>query len=282
MANPTEIFSDSIATSDEINESIKRFTNQLLTIKLETTFDTKPINDYFADPDMITEDMLTIGTLNYPYLRITIPEIIDMDINLTISLQQSIIQRKFKLVELLIDYDIDIFKLEPNIMGIVATMLDDRLVIILNKFIDLKIPVYPNNYACIYILASKGQLDLLVRIISSYTFNNMMEIVGKICAVAVRTDHVTILEHFMPVQTFDTIPDIIFEYLIKGIECGDNIKVIKYFTQTCIQISQENYRAVTIARQFKRKKILQYFVASDPHVITLLDQSEITEYEIIN
>jgi len=285
MSNVT-LSGDSDQKSD-IGEATKRFVSQLLTIKIDgSTMDFKPIHDFFADPDNITADMFIVGKINFPDLFIDIPGVICMDINLTTSLHRSIKERKFKFINLLIDLNIDLFKLEPIIMPACATILyDDRydpLSDLLDKFIDLKIPIHENNYACIYILASKGRIDLLEKIMKTYVFNNQTEIIGKICAVAVRADRVNILEYFMPIRTFDTIPDIIFEYFINGIKCGDNINVTKYFTSNCIQISQENYLAVKVARQFKRKKIIQYFANADPHVVTLLDPAEIREYGIQN
>lgn len=279
-------FIESVSDESDINKSKKRFVNELLTLNIDTNvsgFD--PIHNFFADPDAITKDMFVIGEINLPYLIINIPNIIHMDLNLTVILRKSIAQRKMKFINLLCDMEIDIFQLEPIIMPATASLFrtvseseSDFVSDLLNKFIDMKIPIYQNNYACVYILAAVGKVDILEKIMKTYTFNNMTEIIGKICAVAVQTDQVKILEFYMPVKTFDTIPDIIFQYFLKGIEYGDNINVIKYLTTGCIQISQENYLAVTKARQFKRRQILKYFIESDPKVIELLNLSEINEY----
>jgi hypothetical protein len=268
------------------------------------------IHNFFSDPDAITKDMFVIGEINLPYLIIDIAGAVHMDLNLTFILRKSIAQRKMKFINLLFDMNIDIFKLEPIIMPATASLLRDdinssvnsnqvklsvnsnqvKLSVnsnqvnhdfvcnLLHKFIDMKIPIYENNYACIYILAAMGKIDMLEKIMKTYAFNNFTEIIGKICVVAVRSDQVNVLEFFMPVKTFDTIPDIIFQYFIKGIECGDNINVIKYLTSDCIQISQENYLSVKTALKFKRRRILEYFIESDPKVIEQLNLSEIKEF----
>lgn len=273
-----------VSSDEEISK--KRFIDLLLDIKINSSghnSDLDLIHNFFSDPDTITKDMFIVGDINLPYLIINILEVINMDLNLTILLRKSIAQRKMKFINLLFDMNIDIFKLEPIIMPATASLLQNDpnsnfVCDLLHKFIDMKIPIYENNYACIYILTAMGKVDMLEKIMKIYTFNNMTEIMGKICVVAVRSDKVNVLKFFMPVKTFDTIPDIIFQYFIKGIECGDNINVIKYLTSDCIQISQENYLAVKTALKFKRRLILEYFVESDPKVIELLNLSEINEF----
>lgn len=282
-----------VSSDEEISK--KRFIDLLLDIKINSSAynsDIDLIHNFFSDPDTITKDMFIVGEINLPYLIINIPGAINMDLNLTILLRKSIAQRKMKFINLLFDMNIDIFKLEPIIMPATASLLQNEpkpsansnqvnsnfVCDLLHKFIDMKIPIYENNYACIYILTAMGKVDMLEKIMKTYTFNNMTEIMGKICVVAVRSDKVNVLEFFMPVKTFDTIPDIIFQYFIKGIECGDNINVIKYLTSDCIQIAQENYLAVKTALKFKRRLILQYFVESDPKVIEQLTLSEINEF----
>src|SRR5208283_4078999 len=91
-------------------DSIKRFVDLLKTIKMTNVMDFQPIRTFFADPDNITSDMFVIGKINHPYLLIDIPNVISFDINLTLALQQSIKQHKFKFIDLLIEQNINLVK----------------------------------------------------------------------------------------------------------------------------------------------------------------------------
>jgi hypothetical protein len=256
--------------NNSLEETKQRFIDQLRTIDLIGS-DTKPIRDFYADPDNITGDMFDLGIINSPLLIINLPDVIHFDINLRFSLQQSIKQRKFKFIELLIERNINLLELEPTFMPVCASLLcqsdnpeTDPLNDLFYRLIDLKIPINSNNYACLYILANSGRLDLIEKIIRIYSLINNSEIIHKVCASAIRNDHVDIIEFFIPISIFVTIPDIIFLYCTKAIEYGDNVKVIKYLTSECVQIAQEDYQLVKRARQLNRKQILQYFEESDP------------------
>ncbi len=250
---------------------------------------TTPHNEFFSNIDLIDTDMFVVGKIELPYLIINIPDAIHLEINLTNLLHKSLAEKKYELIDILIQ-NVDMYRLEPDIMRLCARFIEpiesittsgeiDR---IFCKLIKLKIPLHPDNYASIYMLAYVGRIDLLEKIMRVYAFDNIMEIVGKICAVAVQRNHVKILQYFMPVGTFESVPDIIFQYLIKSIEYGDNVDVVQYLTTSCISIAQENYTAVHVARQFGRKKVMEYFIRADDNVINLLDPEEKIMYAFVS
>jgi hypothetical protein len=256
---------------NSLEEAKRRLINQFKSISLVDITNFQPVYDFYADPNNITRDMFELGTLNHPDLIINLPDVIHITLNLKVSLHQAIKQKKFKFVELLIELEIDLLNLEPILMPVLVSLLcqsgnpeTDPLNDLLLRFIDLKIPIDSNNYACLYILSANGRIDLVEKMVRTYGLINNFEIVCKICASAIRNDQLDILEFFMPVETFDTIPDIVFEYCLKAIEYGDNLQVIKYLTSDCIQIAQEDYVMVKCARRFGRKRILQYFEETDP------------------
>ena len=250
-------------------ESKKNFINQLLTIKLQSNFDLDPIENFYSDPDMITNDMFIVGRVIHQNLLINIPNVINMGINLLTMLRRSILQEKFNFINLLLDNKINLVELEPKLMLLCAiqpsskTETDNNMNKLINKFLDMRISINADNYACVYMFASTGRLDVLKKIIELYKFNDirdgMIEIVCKICAVAIKNDDVRILSNFMPVEIFDSIPDIIFEYFLRSIQYGDNIEVVKYFINGGVSVEQEKYRAIVLAKELNREKIIEFF-----------------------
>ena len=282
----------------------QRFINQLLKIRINMNLE--PIEKFYADPDMITADMIEVGELNYPNLMINIPDVIHMEIDLQVVLRRAILQKKFTFVNVLLSMGIDMCKIEPKIM-IMCAMQDppiptpiptpipnqniyntsntsdiDSVEKLIFKLIELKTPIDPDNYACVYIFAATGRLNILQKILQTYSFDEqtITAIVGKVCAIAVQQNHVHILQHFMPADVIETIPDLAFEYFIKAIERTDNIDVVKYFVQAGCSIGQSNYQAVDVARQYERKDMIRYFVSVDPHVVELLTLSEKNLYTL--
>ena len=283
-----------------ISEATKRFTDVLLSIRTADPTDIEAITSYFYDPDNFTIDMLILGELKDSILKINLPDVIHMDFDLCILLRRAILHKKFKLVRLLLDNGIPLRTLEPKIMIMLAMQLGkcdvadgliepseitiscapssrrensrsyaqcdiDSVSKLVYKLIELKAPVHPDNYACVYMYAEIGRLDIIDRILTTYTFTNdqMTELVGRICVVAVKRDYAHVLKHFMTPVVLESIPDLAYEYLINGIKFGDCVKVATYLMENGVAVQQNDYAAVRLAKELRRENLIKYFDSLD-------------------
>lgn len=240
------------------------------------------------DLDLIDEDIFISGTIHDNVLLIDIPPI-NLTINLVTIIRIAIIDKKTKVIQLMMKQNIDLFQIEPNIMSMcVASGLDD----LLKEMIAIKIPIFSNQYRCVYQLASVGKLDLLKLIMKTYYFPNLPEIVYKICIEAVINNHVNIIEYFLPEEAFEGAPDQMYSFFLNSIEYGGHLPIIKYFIEgpqerqtssyisKCINICQQNYQPIYHAIKFDRCEIIKYFCDIDPEVINLLTTEQKEKYNL--
>lgn len=162
------------------------------------------------------------------------------------------------------------------------------------------------NY--IYQIASKGKLDILIKIIQNYfdklhihntcenihedylkyceqcfkfnctsqtIHNDIFIIVTNISIQAIINNHLNILEYFCPKESFSSIPDIILIYFFKAIEYG-HLPIIKYFVENGTNIKHEKYKAIDIALKHKKYDIIKYFYTIEPSIINMLDNNIIS------
>lgn len=233
-----------------------------------------------GDTDTIDEDMLLAGTIDGHILTIDL-FILTLNINLSLLIRNSILNKKFHNIELLLKHNIDIISLEPNIMIMCVETLSkeneinsesDDLEMLINKLIESHAPIDIENFRCVFQLAAIGKLDLLKKIISSYSFENVAVIVGRICAQAIIHGHRNILEYFYPQSEFNGAPDIIFTYFIMGIQYGAHLPIIKFFVEGGMSLRQEDYRAVRVAMQYERIEIIKYFYEIDKSIVDFLQR----------
>lgn len=275
MSDPYDILFDrntTTTTGTDIKKiAMRRFVNIICRMPSIDTLAT----DF--DLSLLTEDTFIIGELKLPYLIINIPDVIHMDINLKLVLLKSVQEKKYHVTNLIIQH-VDIYSLEPNVMELFGEHIglkymsgeeiDLQFENIFCSLLEMRVPLHSNDNKCVYMVAIAGKLDILKKIMKNYTFQNITEVTCKICAFAIREDHVHILQHFIPVETFKSIPDIIFRFITKTIEYGDNIKAIKYLLSDpySVSIAQENYFAVTLAKRYQRINIIKYFAEIDPSI----------------
>ena len=228
------------------------------------------------NPNVIDEDMFIVGEINNNNLVINIPPI-NIQINLTDIIRIAITEGKPSIVRLMLKRDIDVFNLEPNIMLMCAEYDQDELMLELMK---KKIPIYPDNYKCIYQLASDGKLQLLKIILETYDIFDITEVVSKICIQAILYDHLHILQHFLTRDAFHGAPDVMFILFLKSIEHNADLKIIDFFIKNGINIKQSNYLAVRNAIKFNRRKIIAYFYDTDESIIKVLTDKEKAKFNL--
>jgi hypothetical protein len=164
--------------------------------------------------------------------------------------------------------------------------LNDPQAKLMYEMIEHKIPVYIEQYRCIYRLAAINQLFLLKTIMSRYNFPNFHEIIQKINIVAIQYGNVNILEYFCPQKSFEGAPDIAFCYFINSIKYGPtdtkkHLPTIKYFISGGVSIKQKNYLAVSVAIEFGKTYLLKYFNELDENVSNILTSEQKEKYGLI-
>lgn len=257
--------------SDEVRSVKRRVAYKLLDM-IEKNPDVDILNSVFSTGhvEILDEDMLKIGKIDGKLLVLNVIPF-DVQIRLDQIIRNAMLERKSDVIRLLMNASVDLFSIEPRIMIMCATQgLDDLFL----EMVEKKVPIYTENYRCLYYLAEKGKLDLLKVIMQNYTFPSIAEIAGKITVQAIIHNQVPILKHFCPLEGFTGAPDIVFTFFKKAIEHGGHLSVIRYFIKGGVDIKQENYIAVRIACQCNRIEILKYFYEIDNNMLDVLTQEE--------
>lgn len=259
----------------EIAAARKRIVNKLLDImSIQNDVDAFSSESIISNPDVIDDDMFTVGEITGRFLKINIPPI-DITIDLSQVIRNSMRYKKTDVIHKLMDNNIDLFKIEHRIMTMcIATDQYDLLL----KLITNKTPIHSEEYRCIYELASKGKLDLLKAILKNYKFPNIPELISKICIQAVTNNHVNILEYFFPKSAFAGAPDQMFSYFLNSIQHGGHLEIVKFFIKNGISIRQQNYIAVPHAIKYNRDDIIKYFYVVDSTIVDLLNDDQKDAY----
>lgn len=263
---------------DDPTSARKRVGNKLLDImSIQSDVNNFKPELIVGNVDAIDEDMLCVGTIIDRMLVIDIPPIM-VQLDLVQAIRNAMLHKKPNIIRLMTKKSINLFQLEPRVMIMCAEMEMDDL---LEEMIENKIPLYTEQYKCIYCLASKGKLEILKKIMKNYRFPNITEIVGKICIQSIINNHLNVLQYFCPPEAFEGAPDVMFTFFIKGIEFGGHLAIIKYFVDGGISIKQQNYYAITLAKQFHRGELIKYFYEIDPSIDSLFTIDEKEKYNLI-
>ena len=190
-------------------------------------------------------------------------------IDLPALISESIKYSRTNIIYDLIENNVNIYQLQPLIMVMCIQMNQFEL---LSKLIDMKIPLDTMNYRTVYHLAKKGKLDLLKKITENYEFDNVSEIVGKICVEAIIENHLDILEYYCPKKIYESAPDIMQTYLYNSIIHGGHIGVVKHFISMGCNIKMDSMQAVNIAIAHNRGNILKYFTEIDAMLLQILPE----------
>ncbi|XWV24693.1 ankyrin repeat protein [Tupanvirus deep ocean] len=259
----------------EIAEARRRVANKLIDIaSIQNDINSLKSESFVDNTDVIDKDMFMVGTINNNLLTINIPPI-TVTINLAQAIRNAMLYKKPKVIRLMIELDIDIFKIEPRVMIMCVETEQDEL---LRELISKKIPIYTQEFRCLYQLAAQGKLDLIKEIMKNYRFPSIPEIVSKICIQAIQNNHVAILKYFIPPQSFHGAPDQMFCFFINSIQYGGHLDVIKFFIENGISIRQDNYKAVHQALKFERAQIIKYFHEIDHSVDQILTEEQKQKY----
>ncbi|AGF85141.1 repeat protein [Moumouvirus goulette] len=253
----------------EAKTSVKyRVINNLLDYFEKEGVDTINMGLIAENPDIIDQDMLSIGNIDESdgTLCFTIPPV-DILINLKTAIKKSFMKNKIKLIELLLQQDVNLSIIEPNIM---IMALQTNNYDLLSKFIDREFDISVQDYRCIYQLATNNKLEIIKKILGKYYFENITEIVCKICVQAIINKHLNIIEYFFTNDAFSGAPDQMYTFFIKGIEFNTSIDIIKFFVDNGVSFKQYNYKAVKIACTYKRREILKYFNQQDNNISNII------------
>lgn len=225
--------------------------------------DPKIINE---NPDIIDEDMFICGSIIDKKLHIIIDPF-TLIINLTDAIRIAMRDDKHKLINILLNRQINISDIQPNIMIMAIRKKQWKL---LTTFIDRQFDISVNDYECIMILTTNGQLDMLKHIFSNYTFPDINMIVGKTCFLAMSENQISILEHFFTPEVFESVPDKMHMFFLGAIQYCGHLDVIKFFIKNGINIDENNYEAVKLAYNYNRRHLIDFFCEIDPICINIL------------
>ncbi len=262
---------DTNGYSPEIIEKRKRVANKFLDMASVNYGQELFIYDNI---DNINEDMLDVGEIQGKILKIDISPIM-AEIDLSRLIRNSFLERKINFIHMLMSHNIDLFNIEPRIMIMCAETNQDEL---MSELIDKKIPVYTDQYRCVYKLAADGKLTLIKKIMKNYCFTNVLEIISKISIQAIQNNHVPILKYLLKAEMFYGLPDHMFCMFINSVQYGGHLDVIKFFVDSGISIRQDNYLAVHTAIKFDKTDIIKYFYDKDITVDTILTNEQKEKY----
>ncbi|AVL94976.1 ankyrin repeat protein [Moumouvirus australiensis] len=245
-----------------------RVINKLLDYFEKEGIDTINMGIIAENPDLIDSDMLSISNIDESTgtFYLSIPPI-DITVNLKTAIKKSFMNGKTNLIKILLQQDINLNNIEPNIMIMALQTNNYEL---LSNFISREFDISIQDYRCIYQLASNGNLEIIKKILDKYHFENITEIVCKICIQAIINNHLNIIKYFFINEAFSGAPDQMYTFFIKGIEFNTNIEIIKFFVENGVSFKQYNYKAVKIACMYKRREILKYFNELDSAVSNIV------------
>lgn len=261
----------------EIQEAKKRVGNKLLDLlSIQNDINNFRSESITDNVNIIDEDMFTVGKIIGNFLVIDIPPI-NIKLDLVQLIRNSMLRKCAGPIRIMMKKSIDIFRLEPRVMIMCTEMEMDDLMM---EMITYKIPVHTENFRCVYHLAYLGKIDILKAIMANYKFSNIHEIAGRCSQQAIVGNQVEVLKFFCPKNEFECAPDIVFAFFLKAIEYEGHLPIIKYFISGGVNIKQENYRAVEIAKKFNRGELLKYFYEIDTYVVDLLTKDEQEKFGI--
>lgn len=257
-----------IEGESKIINSKRRSINKLLDYFQKNNLDIIKMGVIIDDPNIIDQDMIDASEMDYNNgkLYLSIPAI-NIIIDIKAAIYKSFEFNKIDLIELLLNNNIELDKIEPNIM---IMAVQTKIYNLLDKLIDLEYNITISDYRVIYQLSSRGKLDFIIKILNKYHFNDSTEIICKICIQAIMNNHINILEYFLTEQAFRGAPDQMYSFFYNSISCGSNLQVIKFFVNNGISIKQNNYQAIIKACQYKRQDILSYFCELDKSAINII------------
>lgn len=265
-----------LSDPEELRSAKKRLVLKLLNLACNE-INHMNFQSIIDDPDIIDEDMFTCGSIEGDYLHIDISPI-NIKIDLQNVICNAMLHKKYNVIHLLIGQNVDLYKLEPRIMIMcVDTSADDML----QKLIEIKIPIHVENYRCVYQLAANGNLNLIKEILKTYQFQNIIEIVAKICVQASIHNHVDIIEYFFTPESFTGAPEQVFVFFLNSIQYRGNLPIIKFFIDNGINIKRDNYAAVRAAVKYNRSEVLQYFYLIEPTIIDLLSDEQKEQFNLV-
>ncbi|AGC02117.1 ankyrin repeat protein [Acanthamoeba polyphaga moumouvirus] len=254
--------------SEEKNVVKYRVINKLLDYFEKQGVDTINMGLITENPDLIDTEMLSLGTIDESLgtLYFTIPPV-DIIVNLKTAIKKAFMKNKINLIKLLLQHDVNLNVIEPNIM--IMALQTNNYELLLN-FIDREFDITVQDYRCIYQLAENGKLEIIKKILDKYYFENITEIVCKICVQAIINKHLDIIKYFFTNEAFSGAPDQMYTFFIKGIEFNTSVEIIKFFVENGISLKQYNYKAVKIACMYKRRELLKYFNQLDNTVSSII------------
>ncbi|ANB50771.1 putative ankyrin repeat protein [Powai lake megavirus] len=257
-----------IEGDNKIISSKRRSINKILDYFQKNNLDVIKMGVIIDDPDLIDQDMIGASIIDYNNgkLNLSIP-VIDITIDIKAAIYKSLKFNKIGLIELLLNNNIKLDKIEPNIM---IMTVQTGIYNLLDKFIDLEYNITISDHRVIYQLSSQGKLDILIKILDKYHYQDSTEIICKICIQAILNNHINILEYFLTEQAFRGAPDQMYSFFYNSINCGSKLQVIKFFINNGISIKQNNYMAVVKACQCKHQDALSYFCELDKSVIEII------------
>lgn len=252
------------------------FLNIFMSIHLDSSIDTSPIDEYFSNPNNIVQEVLSVGHLSGRILKIQIPDKIHMDIDLCVMLNAAITQSKFNLVNLLLKNDIMLDSIQPRIMTLLASVTKSDINPLFNHSIGTQ-TIYTvqdlifhqihrstnisvDNYACFYLWVKAKCINIIKLIMGRYIFSEDVatELVGRSCVIAIKEDDVQMIEYLMPVSTIPSILELVYDYSKNGIIFCDCVNVIKYYVENGMDLSRNGYELEHMANSYGRKNVLEF------------------------
>lgn len=240
-----------------------KFANQNISADLA---DQNPNIEFAPNSRMYDIAMLTLGKVIDKKLIVDL-EVFTITINLPGLISEAMKYGNINIIHELIEHNIDIYHMQPLIMPM-CTQTDQYD--LLSKLLDMKVPLDAMNYRTIYHLANKGKLDLLKKITENYQFDNLNEVVGKICVEAVRQGHLDILQYYLPAKIYESAPDVMQIYFYNSIIHGGHLPIVKYFVEIGCDIRMDNWQAVKVAIAHNRGEIIQYLSTVQPSICDIL------------
>lgn len=250
------------------NESLRRSIKEASQIDLS----------HLVDDLELLSDILLIGIVVDKLVVVEI-ESIQFVVNLSTIIKLSFLYQKPETIDVLIQHQIDVYQCEPRVVIMAVECGEDQ---ILDKLIDLKVPIDGENYRAVCRLVEYGKLDLLKKMMSTYDFHNDLEkVIIKVCIQAIIHERVDILSYAISFGNLENYPDILFFLFIKNIESYGHLSIVKYFIDHRMDYRQKDYQAVKCAIRHDRGKIVEYFYKLDENIINFMTVDQKNRFGLI-
>jgi len=254
-----------------IREAKQRLRTKLLQLdEIRTGIANLQPNVVSTNVSTFDADMLLLGKLEGRFLHVEVLPF-SFTVDMQMLIKNAFLDKKFEVIWLLLDSDLDLPQLEPKLMLMCLALDQDELLI---KLIQLQFPIDTESYRVVYESAEMGKLDILKLIMATYVFDDIQEVICKICIQAAIHNHLSIIEHFFPHNQFESIPDIVFVFFTNSIKCGGHLDIIKYFVNGGVDIRQQNYLGLHIAITHNRTAVVKYFYDLDRSILDLMTEEE--------